>query len=157
MNTKLVLIISLAFAAITSNAQDVIVKKDGSTVLAKVLEVNQADIKYKKFSNQNGPTYTIDKAEVMAINYEGGDKDTFNSQQTAKPAQQASAAAPSSDAMSPALRQANQALIDQYNSRMFSVNGKSNKKGKNAYCKLNFTSGSMLANEDVELRFETSR
>jgi len=38
-------------------AQDVIVKKDGSTILAKVLEVNTDNIKYKKHSNQNGPTY----------------------------------------------------------------------------------------------------
>ena len=59
-------------------AQDVIVKRDGSTILSKVLEVNQNDIKYKKFSNQQGPTYTIDKAEVMSINYEGGDKDAFD-------------------------------------------------------------------------------
>ena len=29
-------------------AQDVIVKKDGSTILSKVLEINSADVKYKK-------------------------------------------------------------------------------------------------------------
>ena len=60
------------------SAQDVIVKKDGSTIISKVLEVNIADIKYKKFSNLNGPTYTISKSDVMAINYKNGEKDVFN-------------------------------------------------------------------------------
>lgn len=67
-------------------AQDVIVKRDGSTIISKVLEVNTGDIKYKKFSNQGGPTYTIDKAEVMAINYENGEKDVFNVANTANQA-----------------------------------------------------------------------
>lgn len=65
---------------VQSNAQDVIVKRDGSTIISKVLEVNTGDIKYKKFSNLDGPTYTIDKADVMAINYENGEKDVFETQ-----------------------------------------------------------------------------
>ena len=63
-------------------AQDVIVKKDGSTILSKVLEVNTTDIKYKKNSNLNGPTYTINKEEIQAINYEGGDIDKFEEEKT---------------------------------------------------------------------------
>lgn len=66
------------FCAAFVSAQDVIVKKDGSTILSKVLEVNQADIKYKKHTNLGGPTYTIDKKDVLAINYQNGDKDTFD-------------------------------------------------------------------------------
>lgn len=58
-------------------AQDVIVKKDGSTILSKVLEVTSSEVKYKKFSNQDGPTYTIKVSELKAINYQNGDKDTF--------------------------------------------------------------------------------
>ena len=68
--------------SVNIHAQDVIVKKDGSTILSKVLEVNTADIKYKKFSNLNGPTYTIDKTEVQTINYEGGDIDKFDDART---------------------------------------------------------------------------
>ena len=45
----------LSFVSLNVSAQDVIVKKDGSTILSRVLEVNQNDIKYKKYSNQNGP------------------------------------------------------------------------------------------------------
>lgn len=72
------LFLLFAIVALNANAQDVIVMKDGSTILAKVKEVNISDIKYKKFSNQNGPIYSINKTKVMAINYEGGDKDMFN-------------------------------------------------------------------------------
>ena len=75
---KKVIIIALSLATLNVAAQDVVVKKDGSTILAKVLEVNQDNIKYKKFSNQNGPTYTINLSEVMSVNYENGDKDVFN-------------------------------------------------------------------------------
>lgn len=38
----------LILAAVNTWSQDVIVKKDGSTILSKVLEVNTTDIKYKK-------------------------------------------------------------------------------------------------------------
>ena len=58
-------------------AQDVIVNKDGSTILSKIIEVNSSDIKYKKFSNLDGPTYTINKSDVVSVNYENGDRDDF--------------------------------------------------------------------------------
>ncbi len=60
------------------SAQDVIVKKDGSTILSKVLEVGQEEIKYKKFDNLEGPTYSIQKSELQSINYQNGAKDTFS-------------------------------------------------------------------------------
>lgn len=78
MKQLLVFLFLLCSASVS--AQDVIVKKDGSTILSKVLEVNTTDIKYKKFSNQNGPTYTLNKSDIMSINYENGEKDTFEIQ-----------------------------------------------------------------------------
>ena len=75
---KQLLVFLFLLCSATISAQDVIVKKDGTTILSKVLEVNTADIKYKKFSNQNGPTYSISKVEIMSINYENGDKDAFD-------------------------------------------------------------------------------
>jgi hypothetical protein len=61
-------------------SQDVITKSDGEEVKAKVLEVTQAEIRYKKFDNPNGPTFTIMKKEVFMIRYENGSKDVFNSE-----------------------------------------------------------------------------
>ena len=51
-------------------AQDVIVKKDGSTILAKVLVVGDDVVEYKKFSNQDGPTYKISTSNLLSINYQ---------------------------------------------------------------------------------------
>ena len=85
---KHLLFLIFIMCSVSISAQDVIVKKNGSTILSKVLEVNAADIKYKKFSNQNGPTYTISIVDVMAINYENGEKDEFgDTNNTANPLQ----------------------------------------------------------------------
>jgi hypothetical protein len=59
-------------------AQDVIVKKDGNTILSKILEIGTKEIKYKKFNNQSGPTYTIEKENVSRINFENGTTETFD-------------------------------------------------------------------------------
>ena len=74
---KFVALLSL-FVSFSVFAQDVIVKKDGSTIISKVYEVGRNEVKYKKYSNLNGPIYSIAKKEVMAINYENGDKDDFD-------------------------------------------------------------------------------
>ena len=72
-------LLSLVALVITSVcfAQDIIVQKDGSTIQAKVLKVTQSEVEYKKFSNQNGPTYTVSTKDLQCINYENGTKDTF--------------------------------------------------------------------------------
>ena len=69
----------LLMIATIASAQDVIVKKDGSTILSKIIKVGETEVEYKKFKNQQGPTYTISTSNIQAINYENGDKDTFES------------------------------------------------------------------------------
>jgi len=59
-------------------AQDVIVKNDQTTILSKVIEISSTEIKYKKWSNQDGPTYSISRLEVVKINYENGEVESFN-------------------------------------------------------------------------------
>lgn len=75
---KQLLVLLLLLCSMSVSAQDVIVKKDGSTILSKVLEVGQEEIKYRKFDNLEGPTYTIQKSELQSINYQNGAKDTFS-------------------------------------------------------------------------------
>lgn len=60
-------------------AQDVIIKKDGTTILSTVIKVGQSEVEYKKYNNQTGPTYTISINELSHINYANGTKDTFTS------------------------------------------------------------------------------
>lgn len=76
----------LAFIAIniTAFSQDVITQKTGEDIQAKILEVNQTEIKYKKFDNQTGPTFTVLKSDVLMIRYENGTKDIFNQTEEVK-------------------------------------------------------------------------
>ena len=85
---KYLFLIMLLASAITASAQDVIVKKDGSTILSKVIEIGTTEVKYKKWNNLNGPNYTISKSEVQTINYENGEKETFDEEVVTQPQQQ---------------------------------------------------------------------
>lgn len=50
---KKILLLMVFFAStFTASAQDVIVKKDGSTILSKVIEIGTTEVKYKKWNNQ---------------------------------------------------------------------------------------------------------
>lgn len=69
---KLLLLFFLAVAGLTAQAQDVIVGLDGSKTKSKVLEITQTEIKYKKFDNQEGPTYTMQKNLVQSVLYANG-------------------------------------------------------------------------------------
>jgi len=67
-------------------SQDVITKINGDEILAKVLEINPSDIKYKRFDNLEGPIYTINKTEVFSIKYPNGSKEMFNTPAATTPA-----------------------------------------------------------------------
>lgn len=75
---KLSLFVILFCASLMTMAQDVIVKKDGSTIQSKVMEINGTEIKYKKWSNQDGPMYSIDRSEILSINYQNGEVEKFS-------------------------------------------------------------------------------
>ena len=53
--------ILLVLATITSLsfAQDIIITKDKRQIQAKIMEVSNQEIKYKKFNYQEGPLFTI--------------------------------------------------------------------------------------------------
>lgn len=71
-------------------AQDVIVKKDGSTVVCRILEVTKTEVIYKKWSDQQGSNYIVNQKDLTAIHHENGAKTTFD----AAPAVPAEAAPP---------------------------------------------------------------
>jgi hypothetical protein len=60
-------------------AQDMIVKKDGSIIKAKIIEVSDESIKYKKADNPDGPTYTALKSNLTSVNYANGEVEKFES------------------------------------------------------------------------------
>jgi len=86
---KNLLILCLILMSANIFAQDFIILKNGEEIEAKVLEINDTKIDYKKYTNINGPTYHINKSEIFMIKYESGDKDIFNTstptRETARP------------------------------------------------------------------------
>jgi hypothetical protein len=70
-------ILLLAGATFTLQAQDVIIRENGEEIQAKVVEVGTDEIKYKKFGNESGPTYTISKSELFLIKYANGTKEVI--------------------------------------------------------------------------------
>ena len=81
MKTKfLFLLISLSCLINNLRSQDILVYKNGDEVQAKVIEVFDDNIKYKKWGNLDGPSYTAIKKDVLMIKYQNGSKDVFNNQ-----------------------------------------------------------------------------
>ena len=64
-------------AGYSSFAQDIITKKDGSVIKARISEVGQTSVKYKYYSNLDGPVFTIGKSEIQMITYQNGEQDVF--------------------------------------------------------------------------------
>lgn len=58
-------------------AQDTIVLRNGDELRAKVTEVNDMEIKYKLWANQDGPIYTKKVSEIFMVKYKGGHRDVY--------------------------------------------------------------------------------
>lgn len=89
---KLLLLLAVTMAVLSVSAQDIIVKKNGEEIRAKVEEVGEQSIRYRKFSNLTGPIYSIARSEVFVIRYESGAKDVITPLDA--PQQVAASAAP---------------------------------------------------------------
>ena len=75
---KLAFLIGLLLGAVlSSNAQDLITTRDGTDIKAKILEVTPTEVKYKKFSNLDGPVFTISKSDILIVRYENGENEVF--------------------------------------------------------------------------------
>lgn len=85
---KILVLLALLFTTVSIFAQDIITKKNGEEIQAKVLTINSQEINYLKWNNQNGPTYTIAINEVFMIKYANGEKDVFNDKAKETPQQQ---------------------------------------------------------------------
>ncbi|MBD5287085.1 MAG: hypothetical protein HDS27_06110 [Bacteroides sp.] len=72
------LILYLFLCVASAFAKDVITKTDGTKLDAKVEEITETVIKYRKASNPTGPVYTIPISSVATVLYENGDMDSFN-------------------------------------------------------------------------------
>lgn len=58
-------------------SQDKIHKKNGEILEVKVLEIGEAEIKYKIFNDLDGPIYSVDKDRLLKIIYQNGREETY--------------------------------------------------------------------------------
>lgn len=74
---NIIIALTLLFSSL-AYSQDIITQKDGKEIEAKVLEITDNEIKYKKHSNIDGPTYTVVKEKVLFVKYVNGEKEMFS-------------------------------------------------------------------------------
>lgn len=79
MKRYLLLFLGIMIAAITM-ANDVITKKNGTTIQCKVMKVGRTEVEYKNITNLDGPVYALDLTEIASITYENGAVDKFGEQ-----------------------------------------------------------------------------
>jgi hypothetical protein len=75
---RILTILCLLMAVCNLSAQDKIVKINGDTILAKVQAITSNEISYKKYNNQQGPVYTMERREVAQIIYENNTVESFS-------------------------------------------------------------------------------
>ena len=59
MKRTILLSLAALCCALTAAAQDLIVKTDAAKIEAKVIEITPEAVRYKRFSNPDGPTYVL--------------------------------------------------------------------------------------------------
>lgn len=71
------LIILLLVTIYSSNAQDLIVKKNGDVIESKVELIKTDEVKYKKYNNLEGASYIISTRNISKIKFENGTIEEF--------------------------------------------------------------------------------
>lgn len=144
---RIALLILFCLMSIGASAQDVIVRKNGDEIQAKVLAVSDSEIGYKKWSNPNGPTYTLSKDDVFMIKYINGDKDVFNDEPRSGAQEENS----SSEYIARSSAANNAELIRKYRPEMHVTTDLSEKPSKWFFPVMAVAESSVLSNEDLEI------
>ena len=157
---KILTILIVILGCTATFAQDMIVKKDGSIIQSKVQKIGTQEVEYKKWTNQDGPTYSIAISDILAINYQNGEKETFETLNNSPTATMAAyAATPSlSVPMSQEIIEKNEQTIADINSRTIKYIGtKKNKKTDARIFILGMSPASILEDNNVKVSFEIEK
>lgn len=128
-------------------AQDIIVTKDGSLIEAKVTEIGDTNIKYKKWSNQNGPIYTLNINQVFSIKYQNGEKEVFNKQSSTSKSPQTNHA-----------KTQNKSQIIQSDNDVIDIQGsQSQNPRKNFNVQNNYSQDNNLVNQLQNMNYEMEK
>ncbi|HNS16410.1 MAG TPA: porin family protein [Bacteroidales bacterium] len=77
---KVIFIICITIQALNCLSQDTIYKKDGSDIKAKIIEIEENNIKYRSFDQLDGPIRNIYKSEISRIVYIDGTIEEFETE-----------------------------------------------------------------------------
>lgn len=75
---QLFVLFLLSLCTVAASAQDVIVKKDGSTIVCRIVDVGSTVVVYKKWTDLKGDSQMINLSDISAINYENGKKEDYS-------------------------------------------------------------------------------
>lgn len=78
MKRLTLILLALIVSAASAMAQDIITKRNGEDIKAKVLEIDNTNVKYKLYDEPDGVTYTMRKSEILMIRYSSGRNEVFN-------------------------------------------------------------------------------
>lgn len=134
-------------------AQDVIFMKNGDEIVTKVLNISDSEVSYKKQSNLQGPTYTVNKNLIFMIKYANGEKDVFGNKEEnntiIEEKEQYIKALPDSN---------NIKLISMMNSLPTNIDKKKNRKSGALVLSafMGVTDNSVLSSNELEVSFDRS-
>lgn len=115
MKKTVFLLLAALCGFLTAAAQDMIVKTDASEIEAKVVEITPETVRYKRFSNPDGPTYVLSVKDIHYILYANGEKEFYTKSIPAVPLTPATPAAASEAPAAP------QASDDRYVLKRYEV------------------------------------
>ena len=79
---RLFLTLLVVSTTLFATAQDVIFLSESDSIVAKVITVGSSEITYQKWTNLQGPIYSMSINQIAAIRYSNGTYDFFNSKPT---------------------------------------------------------------------------
>lgn len=72
MQLKLLLLPLIILLCGRLAAQDSLYKRDGTVLAVKLIEVKPTELSYKRADYTNGPTFVINKSDLLKIRYANG-------------------------------------------------------------------------------------
>ena len=78
MKRIIILLLNLSLAANILYGQDLITRRNGEVVKAKVKKIGAREIEYNFYDNPDGPKHSLLITDVSKITYENGSIDTFD-------------------------------------------------------------------------------
>lgn len=82
MKTYITAVILLSVYFTTTQAQDKIIKDDGSEIKAKILEIDQNVVKYQEEGDTSGPIRHLNGMHIFMVIYANGKREYFDAKQT---------------------------------------------------------------------------